>query len=183
VGLLLSDGWLQKGKPHWNARLGFKQGVVHSELFWHIWGILSHYCSAWPYLTKTVVRGRLFWGIAFFTRALPCFTNLYNLFYPKGIKVVPEGIWDLLTPVALAFWILGDGSARNKGLLLCTDSYTIQDIVRLMNVLMIKFHLKCTIHYDTPTQPRIYISSESMDTLRTLVCSYIHPSMLYKLGI
>src|ERR1700748_454214 len=69
VGLLLSDGWLQKGKPHWNARLGFKQGVVHSELFWHIWGILSHYCSTWPYLTKTVVRGRLFWGIAFFTRA------------------------------------------------------------------------------------------------------------------
>jgi hypothetical protein len=28
IGILLSDAWLQRGKANWNARLGFKQGIV-----------------------------------------------------------------------------------------------------------------------------------------------------------
>jgi hypothetical protein len=77
-------------------------------------------------------------GIVFFTRSLPCFTLLHTLFYDDGIKVTPENIFDLLTPVALAHWICCNGSVQRHGLILYTDEYTIQEVVLLMNVLIIK---------------------------------------------
>ena len=47
--------------------------------------------------------------------------------------------------MALANWIKGDGAKRNKGLVLCTDSYSILDVVKLSNVLRIKYDLNTTI--------------------------------------
>jgi LAGLIDADG DNA endonuclease family len=120
--------------------------MVNLKFVFHIWVILSHYCSALPYLTSNQMRGKRFFGVVLFTRALPCFTVLYDRFYVAKPKVIPFDIFNLLTPVVLAYWIMCDGAARNKGIVLCTDSFNIPDIVRLMNVLMIKFGLKCTIH-------------------------------------
>jgi len=68
---------------------------------------------------------------------------------------------------------MGDGYARPQGLILCTDSYSVQDIVRLMNVLIIRYRLKCTLRYHTSTQPRIYISERSMPLLRTIVRPHV----------
>jgi hypothetical protein len=87
---------------------------------------------------------------------------------------------ELLCPVALAHWIMGDGYYSHGGLVLCTDSFTISDTVLLMNVLMVKFRLECTLRYHGPnkTQPRIYIRKESMNKLRALVMPHMDPSML-----
>jgi hypothetical protein len=42
----------------------------------------------------------------------------------------------------------GDGSVSRHGLILCTNSYSIKDIVkpRLMNVLRIRYRLECSLH-------------------------------------
>ena len=53
---------------------------------------------------------------------------------------------------------MGDGvNYKGKGLGLATDSYTIQDTVRLMNVLIIRYNLKCSLHTRKKDQHRIYI--------------------------
>ena len=75
---------------------------------------------------------------------MPCFTELYDIFYINGVKVIPKNIYELLTPVAFAHLILGDGGLKSKGVYLCTDSYAIQSVVRLMNVLITRYELKCT---------------------------------------
>jgi hypothetical protein len=87
-------GWLQKSKPHWNARFGFKQSIINFPYYWHIFIILSHYCSAYPYFTKTRVRGKTLFGIQLQTRTYPCFTQLHDLFYVNNVKVVPSCIYD-----------------------------------------------------------------------------------------
>jgi hypothetical protein len=76
---------------------------------------------------------------------MPCITALRSLFSPGGTKVVPTNIYDLLTPVALAHWIMGDGAAQAHGLIICTDSFSIEDVVRLINVLIIRYRLECTL--------------------------------------
>jgi hypothetical protein len=76
---------------------------------------------------------------------------------------------------------MGDGSAQRHGLIICTDSYSVQDVVRLMNVLIIRYRFECTLRYHTPTQPRIYIKQRSMFLLQTIVKPYMHYSMEYKL--
>ncbi len=40
---------------------------------------------------------------------------------------------------------MGDGSVERHGLILCTNSYSVQDLGRLMNVLMIRYGLECRL--------------------------------------
>ena len=93
---------------------------------------------------------------------------------------------NMLTPPALAHLIMGDGQASRLGLVLCTNSYSVKDVVRLMNVLMIRYRLECTIHLKRQNQKveyLIYIREGSMTLLRSIVIPYLHPSMYYKLRI
>lgn len=146
---------------------------------------LSHYCSQGPSLVSSVRMGKIFYGLNFFTRALPCFTELHSVFYLNGVKIIPKNIYDLLTPVALAHLIMGDGQSSRHGLILCTNSFSIQDVVRLMNVLMVRYKLECNIRElrrsSGKVEYMVYIKHGSMSLLRTIVKSYMYPSMLYKL--
>ena len=184
VGLLLSDGWLIiSSKTSKNARLGFKQSIKNVPYVLFIFNQLSHYCSSFPNINKSKRVGKIYFELSFFTRSLPCFTELYNLFYINNVKVIPKNIYDLLSPVALAQWIQGDGWFKSQGVYLCTDSYSIKDVVLLMNVLIIRYNLKCTLHKSSnKTGYRIYISRKSLDELKKIVKPYFIHSMLYKLG-
>jgi hypothetical protein len=149
-----------------------------------VFNILSHYCSSLPNLTSSVRVGKINYAIVFFTRSLSCFTDLHSLFYPKGIKIIPGNIYDLLTPIALAHLVMGDGSSYKRvGITICTDSYTIQDVVLLINVLIIRYNIICTIHEKKEGQYRIYISKNSLETLKGIIKPYIIPSMLYKINL
>lgn len=185
VGLILSDAWIQFANAHnKNARLGFKQGLINFHYFWHVFILLSHYCSSYPHLISSVRNNKRSFGVGFQTRSLPCFTELHTLFYINGTtKIVPENIYELLTPIALAHWIMGDGTKHYKRVILCTDSYIIQDVVKLMNVLMVRYGLECTLIFHTVTQPRIVIRTRSMPLLRSIVLPHMHTSMHYKLNL
>jgi hypothetical protein len=102
VGKLLSDGTLEKSSLNSNTRFRFKQSIDRSyyviESFIH----LSHYCSNIPYLTKSKRKGKTHYGLEFSTRNLPCLNELYILFYKDKVKVIPDNIYDLLTPISLA---------------------------------------------------------------------------------
>lgn len=181
IGIILSDGHLFSS--HENPSLEFKQSFKNSLYVWFVFSILSHYCNRVPYPVKSIRNGKVHFALRMYTRGLPCFNTYRDLFYINKIKIIPEDIYNLLTPVALAHLIMGDGKGRKHGLNICLDSYNLKDIIRLMNVLIIKYNLDCTLHYHTPTQPRIYIRQRSMDKLRSIVKHYMIPSMYYKIGI
>ena len=185
VGLILSDGWLRfPDKTSKNALIGLKQSLAHSDYVWFVFSFLSDYCNIVPQLKKGIKAGKPFYGLEFVTRSLPCFTELYNIFYVNGVKVIPNYIYELLTPLAFAHLIQGDGGFKSKGIYLCTDSYTVQDVVRLMNVLIIRYELKCTLHKASNDKGyRIYISRSSVGKVVEIVKPHIIPSMYYKVGI
>ena len=187
VGVLLSDGWLTMStEKSLNARLGIKQSLAQSSYVFFVFNLLSHYCASAPSFTSSIRAGKLLYGVQLFTRSLPCFTELYSLFYYNKTKVIPVNIYDLLTPVALAHLIMGDGASRVSGLVLCTNCFTILDVVRLMNVLIIRYRLQCVLRLkqrNGKTEYLIYIRQASMPLLRSIVTLYMHPSMYYKLKI
>ena len=80
---------------------------------------------------------------------------------------------------------MGDGVAKNSGLLICTDSFTIEDTVRLINVLIIKYNLNCNLSFSGAKrgkeQYRIYIQQNSMLDLYNIVYPHMQTDMLYKL--
>jgi hypothetical protein len=183
TGLMLSDVWLTFGsKTNKSARLGFKQSFSHFGYFWFVFSILSHYCSSFPTLITSTRKETKTYALQILTRSLPCFTVLHAIYYPNGIKTIPADIFYLLTPVALAHWISGGGTKNRHGLTISTESFSINDTVKLLNVLMIRYRLDCSLRKHS-TGYNIYIKEKSMPLLRTLVQSYMHSSMLYKLRI
>lgn len=177
------DGWLNfASTTNKKARLSFKQSLDKFNYFWYVFNILSHYCSSYPILNSSVRNNKRNVALLLQTRSLPCFTKLHLLFYNKNIKIIPNDIFNLLDPIALAHWICGDGQFLSKGIQLCTDSYSIQDTVKLIYVLIIRYNLICTLH-NIKGNYRIYISRKSVGKVVELVKPYIIPSMYYKLGI
>jgi hypothetical protein len=75
---------------------------------------------------------------------------------------------------------MGDGNKNRHGLTISTESFSLNDTVRLMNVLMVRYRLDCTMRKKSPGYT-IYIKEKSMPLLRTLVQPHMHSSMLYKL--
>lgn len=178
VGIILSDANLQKINKEGEARLQFKQKYGQFEYFYSVFFELSHYCSNLPILNKVNFQKKTFYALSFTTRSLPCITKIYNLFYPEGKKVIPKNIYELLTWEALVHWIEGDGT-YSSGITIQTQSFTTQDIVLLINVLIVKFRLNCNIHTQGKYQV-IYISKKSIKENLHNMLPYIHPSMIYK---
>ena len=179
LGVLLSDGWLYINKSG-NTLLGFKQSINKSEFFFSVFNKFSHYCSAYPILTSTTIKGNKFVGIQFATRVFPCFTEWYNIFYKNNKKIVPLDLYNLLTYEALAYWIMGGGTRNVKGLTLQTQSFNIKEVTLIVSIFIHKFNLKCSIHMQR-NQPTIYISTTSMKEIRDKLIPYFCPSMYYKL--
>jgi hypothetical protein len=115
-------------------------------------------------------KGVPFFALILRTPCLPFLTDLYNLFYINGIKGIPaEYIYDLLTPIALAHWIIGDGTWTDPGTLLCTNSFTFPDVVCLMNVLVIRYGLVCTLRKDRGRPCSVYaLTTYHCDSLYVL---------------
>ena len=181
TGLILSDGWLVfASKSSKSARLGFKQTLSNSAYFLFVFSLLSPYYSSIPSFISSKRKETNTYALEIFTRSLPCFTELYSIYYPNGIKRIPADIFNLLTPIALAHWIMGDGNKNRHGLTINTDSFSLNDTVRLINVLMVRYRLDCTMRKHSPGYT-IYIKEKSMPLLRTLVQPHMHSSMLYKL--
>lgn len=152
---------------------------ISSNKFTYIWTtfwILAPLCGSFPIFNKHVIGGNVFYGLVISTRFFPILGILRDLWYPKGVKIVPERIYHLLTPVGSfkAHWIIGDGSShvRFGTLILCTDNFTVVDVVRLINVLLIKYDIQCTLQYSN-NRPRIYIPKKEISKVTKIVKPYI----------
>jgi len=118
--------------------------------------LLGHY-FAWIFFffftfSSSALSLSLFQRERYFIGPAPCIGGASCCRGPNNIKTIPDNISAFLTPVAFAHWIMGDGSVQRHGLIICTDSYTIPEIVRLMNVLMIRYRLDCTLRFHTAKQ-------------------------------
>lgn len=55
-----------------------------------------------PFFVKSTRNGKTHCGLTLSTRKLPCFNEIYELFYINKVKIVPDNIFEYLTPIALA---------------------------------------------------------------------------------
>jgi len=182
IGVILSDGWIQH-RVGWNPRIGFKQSIKNFEFFWTVFTQLSSLCSGFPWLTKTWKRGKIFYGIEFNTRRLKCFNEIFHLFYSDNkIKTIKIDLYDYINYISIAYWIMGDGAKRNKGVTLCTDSFTFKEVVILMNILKIKYNISSTMHLEKH-KPRIYINKIELLKILPNIKPYFVKSLLYKISL
>lgn len=181
VGSLLGDGHAEL-LGHTGLRFRFKQSHIHKVYLFFLHNLVNSlgYCPATLPLYKESQGDKYY---MFSTFSFSSLLWLYNSFYNgKGVKVIPPNITELLTPLALAVWVMDDGGRHGSGIRLHTNSFTLSDVQLLIIALNTNFGFKCTTHLNNENHV-IYISSSSMDSLRSLVLPHMCPSMLYKIGL
>jgi len=74
---------------------------------------------------------------------------------------------------------MGDGT-YNSGVKIQTNSFTIKEVVFILNILIIKFNLECSLHFQRGN-PIIYIKSKSLKRNLDNILPFMHDSMKYKI--
>jgi hypothetical protein len=102
VGLLLGDLYGQIQTTGVNARFRFEQSIVHEDYLLHLYALFQSFSVQAPKVNARLPHrqtGKIYSNMYFITYSLPCFNELYSLFYLDGKKVIPSNIGDLLTPL------------------------------------------------------------------------------------
>ena len=137
-----------------------------------------------PYYKKWIDKksNKTYNSITLTTMQLPCFSDLHDIWYLNGKKVIPLNIKEMLTPLSLAHFIMGDGSKQNDGIHLSVYSFSKSDVDLLIKALYERYNIESTIHM-TDNGPRIYINKNNMKILIPLIINHIVPSMRYKISL
>ena len=152
VGTLLGDSSLERGKPTHNTRIRFDQGYPnHKSYLEFLYVIFANLCGTPPrvHTRKPDKRtGKISQTIAFKSLrhiSLNYYYDLFSIYDSNGKrrKIVPNNIAELLTPCALAYWIMDDGGINAyNATILNTDSFTLEEVELLQKALEEKFGLR-----------------------------------------
>ncbi len=114
---------------------------------------------------------------------------LRYIFYPKGKKIIPQNIKELLTdPLSIAVWYMDDGTLDFRELyhhnvMIATYSFTFEECKLLVEALEENFGIQSSVtkcRMRGKVYPRLYIWSRSTTKFLNLVDPYLVPCMYYK---
>ena len=125
-------------------------------------------------------RGRTHYSWYFHTKTLEEFGGLHHDFYRDGIKILPENIFEFLTPRAFAVWFMDDGSNTRVSYTLSTHGFSRGEQTRIIAFLKERYDITATCVRDR-TKFKIAIGRYEYQKLNAVVEPYIIPSMSYKI--
>ncbi len=189
IGSMLGDGTMRMGKNATNANFKVDHGLKQKEYVFWKYEILKNFVPTPPKLSyRTNLNGvryeKSWW---FRTVRHPLLTDIYYWFYKTksyrcGTKIVPLDLCDFLDPLAMAVWIMDDGSYSRKRLDISTYSFTLQEVKFLCLIIKKKFKINMLYHMDRDKGYRMYANMLETKKLVDLIKPYIIQTMMYKTG-
>ena len=197
IGTLLGDATISKSKSI-ALNVKFEQKLANQEYINYLYEIFEPYVGTPPRVRNITGGGaKDRQSIWFRTYRHIDFKFYYDLFYRKTNpnncadlrkKRVPKLIHKFLTPRALAYWFMDDGSyyynksknSQTKVYYLNTQGFSYEDIKILKKALKFKFNFDTNIYRDRKYY-LLYIQPQSTDDFRKLVRSFILEIFDYKL--
>uniref|UniRef100_UPI0023F0FA3E LAGLIDADG homing endonuclease n=1 Tax=Cyathus jiayuguanensis TaxID=380660 RepID=UPI0023F0FA3E len=192
IGSLLGEGSMEKSVN--GSRFVYYQAKVNGEYLLWLHSVISKLGYAHTEIPKLyskkknstlVPSDEIRYYYRFRTFTFSSFDWIYNSFYPNGSrKVIPKFINTYLTPLALAVWMMDDGTSfKNKGFKFCTNGFTLKETQYLALVLQNKYKLETSIHKTgLINQYNIYKPKSSFKELIKIVAPHFHPTMYYKIS-
>lgn len=173
MGTVLGDGYILK------TTMGYCLRIKHSNKQKNL--------VEWKHriLANIATPPKIYGNQCYFrTVTHPTFAEYRKLFYRGKRKVVSEKLSSLIDPVALATWIMDDGTnelGKTRSLRINTQSFTLPEQKRLQRILRANFGITTTLNRDKQYY-RLRVAKDSMEALRKIVAPYVIPEMLYKIS-
>lgn len=184
-GVILGDAHLETQNNRITYRVKFEQSIKHKPYIEHLYEIFKNYVKTPPQLKLVKYKNNQTksTNIRFCTISSSTFTFFGKQFYKEKKKVIPKLIHRWLTPRALAYWYMDDGSMKStqsKAVLLNTQGFSHAEVCILCNVLTQKFNLSCWPRKQKKNTYQIFISGKSFETLHNCIFDFLIPEMQYK---
>lgn len=208
IGTMLGDCTMgySNGKP--KLSLKFEQCKEHEDYVFHLFEKFKDFVGTGPRVRKENNEYKSLWFRTFRVDSLKFYSDLFyaapealppkkeaaesadvkkdSLSSPKKklVKGVPKNIQKFLTPRALAYWFMDDGTYHIgdgvKSYVLSTQGFTKTENERLRDALKAKFNLSSGVHKDKDKW-RIGIHRESTELFLSIIKPYLHPDFNYKI--
>lgn len=174
-GTLLGDGNIQRQKTRsYSGR--YNHSIKQEVYCYHILNKLSPLVSEMKYATVIGGNGKQYKTCYFYFKNNLNLEPFHQTFYKNGVKDVPKDL-SLLTPLAMAYWFMDDGTASGGcSISIATCSFSLNGLLRLKNYLLERYGIEITIQKDF----KIYFKSKSAIIFYELVQEYVIPEMMYK---
>lgn len=173
-GTLMGDGNIQKQKL--NSYSGrFNHSIKQVEYLKHIKSELDNLTTDVRYFTSKTAN-KEYPSCYFSLKNNYELKPFYELFYQEKKRDVPKDL-SLLTPRAMAYWFMDDGSASSGCTIsIATNSFSLEGLLRLKKFLKKTYNIEVTITKEF----RLYFPAESGRKFCELIKDYIIPEMMYK---
>lgn len=178
VGTLLGDGCLALHGRH--PRLHIKHKEAHSSLAEFKYRVFENFISMPLHRFDQRLGGKRFPCVQFATKTNPSFMKFYQDFYEGRRKVVPKDIVARLTPLAVAVWLMDDGSADYAGVTFQTHSFTENEVCLLARSLGERYGLAVRLRLNK-SRWILYVTAAELPRLQKIVEPYLLEDLKYKL--
>lgn len=183
VGILLGDAHLETQNKGITFRLKIEQSSAHRAYVTHLFTIFEEWVRTPPKRKEVRSKHTVSENYCFQTLSHGSFRFFAQQFYRGKRKCVPSQIHRWLTPCALAYWYMDDGSvksAQSKGVIFNTQGFSLKEVERLCAVLLESFRLDAKPRKQSDGH-QIYLSGRSFEGFCDLVSPHLIDEMRYKL--
>lgn len=183
TGLLLGDGSLEFN-GYRGTRLQVKQEEAKKEYVHWLYDQFANVVRTPPQQRPDTRQ----WY--FGTRYLREFEQFRKIFYKDRKKIIPDDIARFMTsPLTLAIWFMDDGALDYRihshyAFSLSTDSFTIEEVRRLQNVIEMQFGILSSIQTPSSRGTRyvkLYIGKDGRDKFLQIIKPHMLTCFAYKL--
>ena len=103
----------------------------------------------------------------------------------KYIKCVPNNIEELITPAAMATFVMGDGNFQpnENTIRIYTNGFTKEDITKLAQAITNRYGIYVGVRHDRKNQYILAIGTKDIDKFRAIVLPHMEKSMLHRIGL
>jgi len=176
-GIILGDAQLEQSPNGYSYRIKIEQSYKKKEYVNHLYFIFKDWALSIP----KKKRDKYY----FQTKFSSSFTFYGKQFYKDKIKKIPKLIHRWLTPRAIAYWYMDDGSIKSKqskGVLFNTQRFTYNEVLLLSKILNDKYELKTKLRKQKVGY-QIYVSGYSYEKLKSIIYPFFIDSMKYKFPV
>lgn len=181
IGTLLGDACLEKNGKNFRLKIDHTEKYKY-YIFWLYREFLPFSLNPRLIIETDKRNGKVYkrWHVA--TKSLPIFNKYYELFYKGRVKIVPNNLSRLISPLSLAIWFMDDGYKRkdSKGFYLCTSSFTSEEQNIIVKAISDCFGIETRIHHQKQYQ-RIFIPSKQAEAFNEIVKPFVLSVFKYKL--
>lgn len=175
VGSLLGDGTLRIGDRAFNANFKVEQGLRQKDYVFWKYRVFKKWVITPPKISYRYNNIGLPYAKSWWFRTLrhPEMTKFRKVFYPGGSKAVPANLADWLDELALAVWVMDDGSLNQNKMDISTYSFGRDEISLLQEILYERFSLRSNFYRDRNKGLRMIF----------LIKPFVHPCLAYKIAV